>query len=485
MFPIGFQAFLATLWSEQTATRVGLAVPIVATILWLWSLLTYREDREDVPVTLPQCPLFVIWPFFKSRFDFINEGFQLAGHSVYQFRLLRNTVIVMSGEPARRDFFLSKSLDLNAGFKVLSGAIPMLPGITSDLDNRRISLIHKRLATIQSSGRLSLLIPKILEDSRQILESWGTSGIFDPFERMSLVTFQTTVRSLASVEIAEDAAIVSRLKGLYDTLDAATTPTNVLLPWCPTPSAVKRLLTTKKIYDIVNGAIDARTQSGCARDDTLQLLLDNEDDRLVIIGFIMGLLVAGARSTGTTVSWLITFLGGHSDWKMKAATEVRQLVLQHSQSHSSPPYEPSPLSSLSGLLSSVPLEAWESRTPILDSVIRETLRIAQPHTAMRMNVGPEMRLAGKAIPPGAFVMYPFSDVHLSPELYPDPWKFDPSRLESKMPFSYVGWGGGGSSVHVKWKVANVLYSQRKDNVPRATASQIRAEAHHCAVRAWS
>lgn len=190
-------------------------------------------------------------------------------------------------------------------------------------------------------------------------------------------------------------------------------------------------------------------------------------------------------ASSDAVSWLITFLGGHSDWKMKAATEVRQLVLQHSQSHSSPPYEPSPLSSLSGLLSSVPLEAWESRTPILDSVIRETLRIAQPHTAMRMNVGPEMRLAGKAIPPGAFVMYPFSDVHLSPELYPDPWKFDPSRLESKMPFSYVGWGGGGSSVHVKWKVANVLYSQRKDNVPRATASQIRAEAHHCAVRAWS
>lgn len=107
------------------------------------------------------------------------------------------------------------------------------------------------------------------------------------------VTFQTTVRSLASVEIAEDAAIVSRLKGLYDTLDAATTPTNVLLPWCPTPSAVKRLLTTKKIYDIVNGAIDARTQSGCARDDTLQLLLDNEDDRLVIIG-VIGILFSMA-----------------------------------------------------------------------------------------------------------------------------------------------------------------------------------------------
>lgn len=82
---------------------------------------------------------------------------------------------------------------------------------------------------------------------------------------------------------------------------------------------------------------------------------------------------------------------------------------------------------------------------MLDALIRETTRVAQPHTAMRRNLGPELYIDGKIIPTGAYVIYPFSDVHLDPELYPDPWKFDPGRKEAThVPFGYVGWGGGQS-----------------------------------------
>lgn len=70
---------------------------------------------------------------------------------------------------------------------------------------------------------------------------------------------------------------------------------------------------------------------------------------------------------------------------------------------------------------------------MLDALIRETLRVAEPHVAMRQYLPPAMHdekaeplyLGGKAVPPGAFVMYPFSDVHLSPEVYKDPWRWDP------------------------------------------------------------
>lgn len=64
---------------------------------------------------------------------------------------------------------------------------------------------------------------------------------------------------------------------------------------------------------------------------------------------------------------------------------------------------------------------------------------------MRRNLGPEFYIDKKRIPTGAYVVYPFSDVHLNPEYYPDPWKFDPGRPEVKnTSYSYVGWGGGGS-----------------------------------------
>ena len=173
----------------------------------------------------------------------------------------------------------------------------------------------------------------------------------------------------------------------------------------------------------------------------------------------MGLLIAGARATGTTgmlafsvatvlqlkifchiASWLITFLGSHPEWREKAELEVEALLTSKVPAISRS-------QSLSSQLSTIPLEVWESETPILDAIIKETTRIAQPHAAMRRNLGPPIYIDGKIISTGDYVIYPFSDVHLDPEIYPDPWKFNPERKDTKdIPFGYVGWGGGRSIV---------------------------------------
>lgn len=312
--------------------------------------------------------------------------------------------------------------------------------------------------------------------------------------------FQFTIRSLSCVEISNDPVLVARLKKLYDTLDTGTTPATVLLPWLPTPAMIQKLWATKDIYEIVIKAINDRERSGISRDDTLQMLLDSGDEKLVVVGvssqialdrlliagfsltipcvqFIMGLLIAGARATGTTgqhstplpryltwndrlgliASWLMTYLGGHPEWRAKAVAEIEFLLASRSFS---PPCSPtstttespfSPISPTSSLLSSslatrlsaIPLEVWENETPIIDALIRETTRVAQPHTAMRRNLGPEIYINNRIIPTGAYVIYPFSDIHLNPEIYSDPWKFDPGRKEpSHIPFAYAGWGGG-------------------------------------------
>ncbi|KAH9833322.1 cytochrome P450 [Rhodofomes roseus] len=455
MFVAGFVVFLSTFMPERTATVVACTLPMVMLAAWLFMMLTEKVEG-DLPVTLPECPLRNISPFFRRRFDFIRRGQHLTGESIYRFKLLRNTVVVASGAPGRRDFFTSRSLDLGAGFKVLSGIIPTLPGVTTDLEPGKIATIHKRLASLQNSANLEQLIPRILEDVRQVIDGWGPSGTISPFDEIPKVSFQTNLRCLAPSELADDPVVAARLRTLYDTLESSTTPASVLFPWFPTPSVVRKIISTKRIYDTISAAVDARIRGHVLpQDDPLQPMLDNRDDRAVIIGFIMGLLVAGARSTGTTASWFITFLASHPTWKDKAMTEIRGLLASHSDTHGTPHIpsttgtDPSPaalsLASLSGALSSIPLNAWETQTPTLDAIIRETLRLAQPHTALRQNTSPSpVLLAGKAVPPGAFAVYPFADVHLSAELYPDPWRFDPARPQSKMPFVWVGWGAGAS-----------------------------------------
>ena len=47
---------------------------------------------------------------------------------------------------------------------------------------------------------------------------------------------------------------------------------------------VKKLWATKEIYEIVTAAIDAREKSGVSHNDTLQMLLDSGDERLVVVG---------------------------------------------------------------------------------------------------------------------------------------------------------------------------------------------------------
>jgi hypothetical protein len=96
--------------------------------------------------------------------------------------------------------------------------------------------------------------------------------------------FQCTIRSLSCSEIADDSVLVARLKQLYDKLDEGTTPATVLLPWFPTFAMLKKLWATKEIYEIVVRAINAREQSGIYRDDTLQVLLDGNDERFLIVG---------------------------------------------------------------------------------------------------------------------------------------------------------------------------------------------------------
>ena len=261
---------------------------------------------------------------------------------------------------------------------------------------------------------------------------------------------------MTGTEIADDPAIVQRLKHLYDEVDEGNTPAAILLPWFPGRGMIRKLLATKRIYDIMSQAIDVRLKSRKPRDDTLQMLLDSGDDNMQVVGFMMGLIIAGSRSTGTTgsrsvfgypfrhltpcsASWLLTYLGAHPEWKAKAHAEIEALIFTHSVT----PYRTgAPLPDLSAALAQIPLNAWESSTPVLDAIIHETTRLAQPHTAVRKNMGPDVYIDGKLIPSGHYVVYPFSDVHLDERLYPDPWKFDPCRPRPDARYSYVGWGGG-------------------------------------------
>ena len=98
------------------------------------------------------------------------------------------------------------------------------------------------------------------------------------------IFFQTSVRALSTAELANDEEAVARLRGLYDTLDNATTPASVLMPWFPSPSMISKLVTTIRIFLIVNRAVSRRVRDQTTQDDALQVLIDNSDHKLTMVG---------------------------------------------------------------------------------------------------------------------------------------------------------------------------------------------------------
>lgn len=176
-------------------------------------------------------------------------------------------------------------------------------------------------------------------------------------------------------------------------------------------------------------------------------------------------------NSSSLASWLITFLGGHPGWRAKATSEVESLLESYSRSSMAP-------ESLSSQLAAIPLDVWETKTPVLDAIIKETTRVAQPHTAMRRNLGPPLYIDNKIISTGDYVVYPFSDVHLDPELYPDPWTFNPGRVEPKnTAFGYVGWGGGISLLLYIYSPF-LTFFLRQDPLSWYTTRQGGAQTHY-------
>lgn len=78
------------------------------------------------------------------------------------------------------------------------------------------------------------------------------------------------------------------------------------------------------------------------------------------------------------------------------------------------------------------------------------MRVAMPGALFRQNTsGGDVPIGatGEVVPGGSFVTFLVDDVHMNPEYYPEPERFDPGRflegvMGKKGVYTYVAWGAG-------------------------------------------
>lgn len=130
----------------------------------------------------------------------------------------------------------------------------------------------------------------------------------------------------------------------------------------------------------------------------------------------------------------------HPEWKEKCKKEIRDLLTRHSN-------DSLPSATLDEKLAAIPVSAWEDEFPILEACTRESQRIVGAGVTLRRNIHEETKVGEQVVKRGDFLAYSVADVHLNPEYYPDPYKYDPGRWLRPDPvpdttYPFLGWGAG-------------------------------------------
>jgi cytochrome P450 len=179
-------------------------------------------------------------------------------------------------------------------------------------------------------------------------------------------------------------------------------------PW----STFRRL--HDEVDEIFNREIAERRRSGESRQDVLSMLVAARDEKGASLDDetlrdeMLTLLVAGHKTTATTLTWIL----------------YRMLS------------EP-------GVWSKVRTEVEAGGHEYLDCVIKETMRLNPtiPFVLRRLQVA--RRIGSREIPAGVIVAPAMYLTHRRPASWPDPTRFDPARFrDNPSPYDYFPFGGG-------------------------------------------
>jgi cytochrome P450 len=287
-------------------------------------------------------------------------------------------------------------------------------------------------------------LPKLLKDTRKRLDDLQKDPkvMTDPFESIYGIVYQLTMRMVGCDDIAEDPVLLAKTLKYYESIDGSATPMAVMYPWLPSPAVVKRTYAASQLYITVNKIVENRKKTGIKGDDPLQYLIDQGDSMYRIIEFIIGALFAGLLNSGINAAWVLTYLANDSHWRSEVRKEVEAVAAKYTTNKDAP---------LVDQLNDIPFQAWESEFPLIDLCLKDSIRLQALGTAFRKNISNKSIPTGtgdEVIDPGAIVVYHLGDVHLNPEIYPNPKQWDPSRYfpekaeDKKRPMGYLGWGVG-------------------------------------------
>ncbi|TYK20204.1 abscisic acid 8'-hydroxylase 4-like [Cucumis melo var. makuwa] len=275
--------------------------------------------------------------------------------------------------------------------------------------------LRKLVQNSLSLDSIRTLVPDIDSVAASALDSWATSEVINTFHEMKKISFEVGILTIFG---HLEAAYKDDLKKNYSILDAGynSFPTNI-----PGTPYKKALSARKRLSKILGDIIHERGERRLREKDLLGSLLNSIDDECEvkisdsqIADNIIGVLFAAQDTTASVMTWIVKYLHDQPKLLQSLKAEQEEILKLNSENNQG-----------------------------LNWMVLESLRMASIISYTFREAVADVEYKGYLIPKGWKVMPLFRNIHHSPEYFPDPHNFDPSRFEvAPKPNTFMPFGSG-------------------------------------------
>ncbi|KAL8542561.1 hypothetical protein ACS0TY_003437 [Phlomoides rotata] len=383
----------------------------------------YEGKLGDTRYQLP--PGDMGWPFIGNMWSFLRafknskpESFistfvkRFGESGVYKVHMFGNpSIMVTTAEACRK--VLTDDEAFKPGWPASTMALIGKKSFVGIADDEHRRLRKLTAAPVNGQEVLSIYMKYIEENVIAALEKWSGMGEIEFLTELRKLTFRIIMYIFLS---SEGEHVMEALEREYTALNYGVRAMAINIPGFAYHSALKA---RRKLVAVLQDIVTARREcpETVKKKDMMDGLMDAEDEngrRLTdeeIIDVLVMYLNAGHESSGHITMWATIFLQKHPDVFERAKAEQEEIVKNR------PPGQKD-------------LTLREIRQmEYLSKVIDETLRVVTFSLVVFREAKKDVQICGYTIPKGWKTLVWFRSVHLDPETYPEPKKFDPSRWD--------------------------------------------------------
>lgn len=314
---------------------------------------------------------------------------------------------------------------------------------------------HQHLATYRDA---------MITTTHAVLAHWRSGAVIELVAQMRAITAQIVMQTVFGAGDGDVAPSQHAGQILQAAIAAFDTPLTHLAPYDLPRLPYRRFLDLTTRFSEEMCALIARTRAAPHRTgDVLTMLLQAQDansgERLAddaVIAWVGSLFAAGHETSSLALSWTLFLLAQHPHI---AADLVDEL---HGTLQGDAP-------------STEHLQATRRHLPLLDAVVKESLRLIPPAPLSWRIAAQATELGGYQVPLGTEVYGSVYHTHHMPELYADPERFNPRRWDTLTPsvWEYLPFSAGPrrcigaefALMEIKLVLALVLQHYRLESVP--------------------